>query len=146
MPPSLNELAYRWSTVQAGERANAQQYLMELCEALGVERPRGRGHGYEFEHEVKVLSRDGAESSNFIDLYKAHHFVLEAKDSEPGRNTDTLLRKAFGQVRGYVGFLREERGRRGAEYTPREYVDRLIRPTVEEPIRERWTLTQRQML
>lgn len=36
----------------------------------------------------------------------------------------------------------EERHRLGAEYTPREFVERLVRPTIEEPVRERWTSVQ----
>jgi hypothetical protein len=36
----------------------------------------------------------------------------------------------------------EERHRLGAEYTPREYIERLVEPTVVEPIRERWTAVQ----
>jgi len=35
-----------------------------------------------------------------------------------------------------------ERHRLGAEYTPREYIERLVEPTVVEPIRERWTAVQ----
>ena len=35
-----------------------------------------------------------------------------------------------------------ERHRLGAEYTPREYIKRLVEPTVVEPIRERWTAVQ----
>ncbi|MBK6459282.1 MAG: class I SAM-dependent DNA methyltransferase [Gemmatimonadetes bacterium] len=35
-----------------------------------------------------------------------------------------------------------ERHRLGAEYTPREYIERLIEPTVVEPLRERWTAVQ----
>jgi hypothetical protein len=31
-----------------------------------------------------------------------------------------------------------ERHRLGAEFTPREFVERVVRPTVEDPIRERW--------
>ena len=36
----------------------------------------------------------------------------------------------------------EERHRLGAEYTPREYIERLVEPTVVEPIRERWVAVQ----
>ncbi len=35
-----------------------------------------------------------------------------------------------------------ERHRLGAEYTPREYIERLVEPTVVEPIRDRWTAVQ----
>jgi hypothetical protein len=48
---------------------------------------------------------DGTESTNFVDLYKEGCFLLEAKDEEPGRSTDILLRRAFGQARGYVSHL-----------------------------------------
>jgi hypothetical protein len=39
-----------------------------------------------------------------------------------------------------------ERHKLGAEYTPREFVERLVRPTVEEPVRERWTRVQAEVL
>src|SRR5690606_25503356 len=40
----------------------------------------------------------------------------------------------------------EERHRLGAEYTPRAYVERLVRPTIEEPLRERWLLVEAEVL
>lgn len=110
MPPlTLQALAERWSGAAAAERANAQIYLIELCEALGAEPPRPAGSGYEFEFPVKVVARDGTETTNFVDLYRAGHFALEAKDSEANRSNDLLLRKAFGQVRTYAGQLPGER-------------------------------------
>ena len=36
----------------------------------------------------------------------------------------------------------EERHRLGAEYTPRAFIERLVRPTVEEPVRARWAAVQ----
>src|SRR5215217_6347287 len=100
LPPSitsaqtaLRALAERWAGAKAAERANAQSYLIELAEALGVERPRPAGSGYEFEFPLKVVNRDGTEAQNFIDLVKRDHFVLEAKDEEEGKSTDILLRK-----------------------------------------------------
>jgi len=36
----------------------------------------------------------------------------------------------------------KERSKLGAHYTPRSYVERLVRPVVLEPIRERWNLVQ----
>jgi len=74
-----------------------------------VEPPRPSGSGYEFEYAVRVVSRDGTETTNFVDLYKAGHFALEAKDEESGRSPDLLLRKAFGQLRSYIGHLPDER-------------------------------------
>ena len=102
-PAALKALADRWATAKAAERANAQTYLIELCEALGVERPRPAGSGYEFEFPIRVMTRDGSEAANFVDLYKDGHFVLEAKDAEPGKSTDLLLRRAYGQARTYAG-------------------------------------------
>jgi hypothetical protein len=40
----------------------------------------------------------------------------------------------------------EERHRLGAEFTPRDYVERLLRPTIEEPVRERWELVQAEVV
>lgn len=99
---ALVTLAERWSGARAAERANFQPYLIELCEALGVERPGPAGSGYEFELPVKVITRDGVEVSNFIDCYRANYFAIEAKDEEPGRSTELLLRRAFGQLRHYA--------------------------------------------
>ena len=41
---------------------------------------------------------------------------------------------------------REERHRLGAEFTPPEFVERLVRVTIEEPVRERWTLVQAEVI
>ena len=49
----LQALAARWAKAKAAERANAQSYLIELCEALGVERPRPAGR-----HAKVVFSAD----------------------------------------------------------------------------------------
>ena len=40
----------------------------------------------------------------------------------------------------------EERHRLGAQFTPREHVERLVRPTIEEPLREKWTLVEAEVL
>jgi hypothetical protein len=102
---NLRDLAARWEHVPAGERANAQLYLSELARALEVEPPQPRGSGYEFELPVKVVSRDGKESTNFIDLFKRGCFVLEAKDADGGGSDDARLRRAFGQALSYAHAL-----------------------------------------
>ncbi len=101
----LRDLAARWAEVPAGERANAQLYLTQLAQALEVEPPQPRGSGYEFELPVKVVSRDGKESTNFIDLFKEGCFVLEAKDAAAGGSDDARLRRAFGQALSYAHAL-----------------------------------------
>ncbi|MGV3708220.1 MAG: class I SAM-dependent DNA methyltransferase [Gemmatimonas sp.] len=106
----LRDLATRWTDVGAAERANYQVYVIELCEAIGVERPRpaapsgrmGEGVAYQFEFPVKTTSRDGDVSTNFIDLFKDGCFALEAKDAVEGAGTTRLLTKAFGQVSNYA--------------------------------------------
>lgn len=111
----LRDLTVRWTNAGAAERANYQLYLIELAEAIGVERPRpaagaGRvaeGTDYQFEFAVQTTTRDGTISTNFIDLYKAGCFALEAKDAEEGASTSKLLTKAFGQVANYAKDLTE---------------------------------------
>ena len=80
IPAQLQTLTERWATASPAERANAQLYLVELCRALDVEPPRPAGAGYEFEYSVRVVNRDGTDSVNRIDLFKAGCFALEAKD------------------------------------------------------------------
>ncbi len=104
---ALSALADRWRDVPAKELANAQSYVIELCEALGVERPRPSGSGYEFEFAVRIVNRDGSESANRVDLFKEGHFLLESKD-EPERTDESAelrLRRAFGQASSYAAFV-----------------------------------------
>ncbi|WP_439643993.1 class I SAM-dependent DNA methyltransferase [Gemmatimonas sp.] len=98
---TLRALRDRWADTKAAERANAQSYLRELCEALGVPTPQPAGSGYEFELPVKLITRDGTEANGFIDCYKAGHFILEAKDVAGGAS-DVALRRAYGQARQYA--------------------------------------------
>lgn len=74
----------RWKASGASERANYQLFLTELCELLGVEKPRpatNKVHEatYNFERPVDFNDGEGKITTNFIDLYKQHCFVLEAK-------------------------------------------------------------------
>ena len=112
----LRELNDRFTDIGAAERANYQIYLTELCEAIGVEKPRpaaasvGRvaeSTTYQFEFPVQATTRDGVVSTNFIDLFKAGCFAIEAKDSIDGASTTKLLTKAFGQVVNYARDLAE---------------------------------------
>ena len=72
----LRALAERWADAGAAERANYALYLVELCDALGVERPRpaaagGRvaeGSAYQFEFPIRTTTRDGVVTTNFVDL------------------------------------------------------------------------------
>jgi hypothetical protein len=109
-PPSeaakrLKELAEKWAGVEANERAAFQTWFTGFCHALGVPAPEVPTDDYRFELPVKVVDRDGELATNFIDCWHAGHFALEAKMSDAGAKADTLLRKAFGQVRNYVAHV-----------------------------------------
>jgi hypothetical protein len=102
---ALRELVGEWKDAKRRERSNYQLYLGGLCAALGVGGPRPAGSGYEYELPVKVVERDGKDRTNFVDLFKRDHFLLEAKDKEAGHSDEVMLRKAYGQARSYVTHL-----------------------------------------
>jgi hypothetical protein len=62
----------------------------------------------------------------------AHAAASDWSDVEPSI-FGTLLTRALDS---------RERHKLGAEYTPRSYVERLIRPTIIEPLREEWEATR----
>jgi len=100
----LRHLADEWRHVDANERASFQTWFLKFCEALEVPGPVPPHDDYRFELPVKVVDREGSESSNFIDCWKAGHFALEAKatgEEKPER----ALRRAFGQVRNYAAHV-----------------------------------------
>ncbi len=74
----------RWKASGASERANYQLFLTELCELLAVGKPKpatDKVHEatYRFEWPVEFDDGEGKKTTNFIDLFKQHCFVLEAK-------------------------------------------------------------------
>ncbi|WP_299700529.1 DNA methyltransferase [uncultured Pontibacter sp.] len=82
--PAIQSFITRWKASGASERANYQLFLSELCELLGVEKPRPASDKvheatYTFERPVVFDDGEGKTSTNFIDLYKKDCFVLEAK-------------------------------------------------------------------
>jgi RNase H-fold protein (predicted Holliday junction resolvase) len=104
-PRRLRELAHAWADTNVNERAAFQTWLLRFCEALGVATPDPPTDSYRFEVPVQAMDREGRESTNFIDCWKSGHFALEAKASGDDRRNDSLLRKAFGQVRNYVAYV-----------------------------------------
>ncbi|WP_026461218.1 class I SAM-dependent DNA methyltransferase [Adhaeribacter aquaticus] len=81
---AIQNFITRWKASGASERANYQLFLTELCELLGVEKPRPASDKvheatYTFERPVIFNDGEGKTSTNFIDLYKKDCFVLEAK-------------------------------------------------------------------
>ena len=98
----LRTLAESWAPSIGSERAAFQGWLIGFCEALDVPAPVPPTAGYTFELPVRVTERDGRETTNFIDCWKAGHFALEAKATDVADGNDAPLRKAFGQVRNYA--------------------------------------------
>jgi hypothetical protein len=103
--PALRALAEKWENVPAGERANFQSYARELCVALDVAPPRPSGSGYEFEYPVTTTDRKtGKDTTNFIDLYRQGHFILEGKHTDAAEvGEERAMGRAYGQAKGYTG-------------------------------------------
>ena len=103
----LADLAEGWAETSINERGGFQTYLIRFCEALDVEPPDPPMDDYRFELPIRMMDREGRESTNFIDCWKAGHFALEAKASATGAIglDDPPLRRAYGQVRNYVAHV-----------------------------------------
>ncbi|HEX8254679.1 MAG TPA: DNA methyltransferase [Thermoanaerobaculia bacterium] len=80
--------------------------------------------------DPRALPLDRAQLRILIEAAKA-----DWADVEPAI-FGTLLERALDP---------KERHRLGAHYTPRSYVERLVRPTIEEPLREEWDLARAQV-
>ncbi len=84
----VEEFIQRWQTSGGSERANFQTFASELCDVLGLPRPSpateaARANSYCFEHPVTFIHTN-AQTRGFIDLYRAGHFVMEAKQGTGG--------------------------------------------------------------
>jgi hypothetical protein len=92
----------RWSNSSASERANCQQYISELCDVLGVQRPNpsvadNTVNEYVFERAVSVDLGNGSKTTKFLDCYKRACFVLEAKQGS-GSSVNAAAEGLFGNV------------------------------------------------
>ena len=95
--PRLQALAEAWGGASVSERSAFQTWMLAFCDALGVPGPDPPSPGHQFELPVSVVERDGRETTNFIDYWKAGHCALEAKATGVPETNDQPLRKAFGQ-------------------------------------------------
>jgi len=97
-------------------------------------------HGKEFGFVGKLLRFNGGlfATPSSLPLTREHLLLLKEAalcdwaDVEPAI-FGTLLERALDP---------KERHNLGAHYTPRSYVERLVRPTIEEPIRADWDVVQ----
>lgn len=86
----------RWENSGAAERANYQMFISELCDVLGVARPDPTSPDpdknlYVLDRAITRTNPDGSSVTNYIDCYKARHFVLETKQADlPGTETSSL--------------------------------------------------------
>jgi hypothetical protein len=109
----------RWGSAGGSELANAQSFVIELCELLGVERPAPAGadaadNAYAFERGITFQHPDGSTSAGRIDLYRRGCFVLESKKVKRGPATkgfDEALMKARAQAEAYARALPAAEGR-----------------------------------
>lgn len=111
---AIDAFIARWSDAQGAETANNQMFATELCRLLGVEgpAPQDSNSEYAFEYPVTVSLPGDQSTTNFLDLYKAGHFVWEAKQgsNDSGKGIGKRLkprwqaemRDAHGQALGYA--------------------------------------------
>lgn len=83
-PDAIDAFISRWADSGGHERGSGQQFLIEFCELLGLEKPtppqpENELNTYTFERRVDRVKPDGSSAPNWIDLYKSGHFVLETK-------------------------------------------------------------------
>ncbi|MBP9896931.1 MAG: class I SAM-dependent DNA methyltransferase [Gemmatimonadales bacterium] len=100
----------------------------------------------------RVMDAGGMFGADRIQQFNGHFFrTLESLPLEPA-DVQLLVEAAGFEWSGVepsiFGTLLvralepAERHKLGAEYTPREYIERLVEPTVVEPLRERWSAVQ----
>ncbi len=63
-----------WKNAQGGERSQAQHFLNDFCDLIGVTRPMDGDYKYEY----PVRTNTG---TDFMDLYKRGAFIIEAKQT-----------------------------------------------------------------
>jgi hypothetical protein len=97
MQGNTEKFIARWERSSASERANYALFLSELCDHLDLPRPEPSqadesANVYVIDKAVVFQNLDGTTTTNFIDLYKRHCFVLEAKQgSNPQSDTAITL-------------------------------------------------------
>ncbi|MEY8842052.1 class I SAM-dependent DNA methyltransferase, partial [Cribrihabitans sp. XS_ASV171] len=84
----VEDFISRWEQSGGSERANFQTFANELTDLLDVPRPApateaAHANSYCFEHPVTFI-HTGSQTRGFIDLYRAGHFVMEAKQGVTG--------------------------------------------------------------
>lgn len=120
-----DELIAKWAPSGGAEGANAQPFVIDLCDMLGVPRPdpaqeREARNDYVFERSVKHTER-GVVTTNRIDCYCRGRFILQSKQS-----SSLAARRANA---GQLSLLPEDAGpvRRGTARRGTPAWDRAMR-------------------
>jgi hypothetical protein len=105
-PEQITAFITRWQTSGAAERANYQMFLSELCDIIGVPRPDPTSPDptknlYVFDRAITRTHLDGTTTTNYIDLYKAGHFVNETKQGLSADATPDELAKPTATKTGH---------------------------------------------
>lgn len=80
---NIDDFITRWMASGGSERANFQQFAIELTQLLDVPAPKpatadAQNDDYRFERPVTFI-HTGTQSRGFIDLYRRGSFIMEAK-------------------------------------------------------------------
>lgn len=115
----------RWSRSGGSERANFQQFLIELTQLLDVPAPNpatadAQNDDYRFERPVTFI-HTGTQSRGFIDLYRRGSFIMEAKQGRGQAGSEDADQLALLPVP--TGPQRQGHGLRGS----RRWDDTMLR-------------------
>ena len=136
--PKIDQFIEHWSKAQASERANAQPFLCDLADLLGVPRP-GNDHtcGYTFEFPVKIPTGPDTTTEGSLDLYRRGSFVLEAKQFVAAKPEPTELALALdpGAGKKKSGPVRDSEAWDDAMWRAKGQAERYVRnlPADEPP-------------
>ncbi len=91
----IDDFIRRWKASGGSERANFQQFAIELTQLLGVDAPKpatadAQSDDYRFERPVTFI-HTGTQSRGFVDLYRRGSFIMEAKQGVHRTTTDDQL-------------------------------------------------------
>ncbi len=132
-----------------------EQLFTETLETRWLKNPRefrsgaedlweAMNQGNKFGFYGKLLQFNGGlfSEATAFELTKTQLEVLLSAAKRDWRNVEpaifgTLLERALDN---------RERSKLGAHYTPRSYVERLVRPVVLEPLRDRWAIVQAEVM